>query len=127
MRRSEGTVEQFEQPSPMIAVPPCSLQGSSSLIASRRSMILLPVFRKKKIATSFKALAATGDQRVEDHCCPMAQYISLKPRRVKGKTRKLQIWHNTRKKKTPKELSQCISYVKWTLMTRFASRWIWRY
>src|SRR5882762_4486178 len=56
-----------------------------------------------------------------------AQYISLKPRRVKGKTRKLQIWHNTRKKKTPKELSQCISYVKWTLMTRFASRWIWLY
>src|SRR5436190_2048000 len=29
---------------------------------------------------------------------PKPQYISLKPRRVRGKTRKLQIWHNTRKK-----------------------------
>src|SRR5882762_3556800 len=79
MRRSEGTVEQFEQPSPMIAVPPCSLQGSRSLIASRRSMILLPVLRKKKIATVFKALAATGDQIVEGHCCPMATVAERLP------------------------------------------------
>src|SRR5260370_39901646 len=34
---------------------------------------------EKKIATSFKALAATGDHRVEDHCCPVVTLAERLP------------------------------------------------
>jgi hypothetical protein len=53
---------------------------------------------------------------------PCGQYISLKDKRGKTKTRKLPIWHTTRKQKEKPRSFRCTDYAKWIWMTRCVNR-----